>query len=213
MSSPTLFALLSVRLCAGIPSITRIGATQSQSRYRNVQLHFRLALNHWSPQSKKRLKENMRRCLVHFHHAALSSKKIEDHFDAFPSQNSILRAELYARASAPLEGSSLDIEHALIQARQHWPLALECPVIYTSERVESCLKKSQGARGETGQLEDMRGMLGTDATGWVADDDYLAQAQEMRKAMMLAFLKECETGSEGKAVLEHFTFDDRYKDE
>ena len=56
-------------------------------------------------------------------------------------------------------------------------------------------------------------MLGTDATGWIADDEHLAQAIEMREAIRSAFLNECETEAERKAILEHFPFDDHDEEE
>lgn len=210
-------AILPLSLCAGIPRHFQNWGDAVSESLQKPETKLPADFESRTPAEQEQLREQMRRRLVHFYYAALSLKKVEDHFDAFRNQNSMLRAKIYARAGAPWEGSSLALEHALIEVQEHWPLGLgassggripDCPVRYAPERVQACLKRVKEEEEKLEELDDMRGMLGTDATGWVADDEHLAQAREMRETMRTAFLKECETDLERQSVLEHFPFDD-----
>lgn len=86
----------------------------------------------------------------------------------------MLRAKLFSRAGAPWEGSSLSLDHALIEIQQHWPLniegspstkAVDCPVRYHPDRIQACLEKVKQEEEKLDDLDDMRAMLGTDAQG------------------------------------------------
>lgn len=84
----------------------------------------------------------------------------------------------------------------------------KCPIHYSPERIEACLKRAKEEEEKLDELEDMRAMLGTDAIGWVKDDEHLTQANEMLDAMRTTFMKEAETEVERLATEEHFPFDD-----
>lgn len=196
---------------------SRIRVIQSRKSYESGKTKLPADYDSLDPASQQNARETIRRRLVHFYYAVLHLKKAEDHYDAFRNENSMLRAKLFSRAGAPWEGSSLSLEHALIEIQQHWPLniegspttkAVDCPVRYRPDTIEACVEKFKQEEEKLDDLDDMRAMLGTDAQGWVENDEHLAHAQGMRESMRAAFLKGCETELDRTAVRDHFAFDD-----
>ena len=169
------------------------------------------------PAEQRSVQETMRRRLVHFYYGAITLKKMKDHFDALRDEKAMLRAKLYDRARAPWEGDSLSLEHGIIQVQESWPMSLEgsptsaqreCPVKYSSERTRACQEKVKEEEDRLNDLEEMREMLGTDALGWVEDDEHYQMATELKEAIRTTLSKECSTEKERIAVRDHFPFDD-----
>lgn len=209
--------ILPLCLCAGIPNHYQNWGDPASDTLRQPETKLPADYDSMDPASQQNARETMRRRLVHFYYAALHLKKAGDHYDAFRNDNSMLRAKLFSRAGAPWEGSSLSLEHALIEIQQHWPLhveaspptqAVECTVRYHPDRIQACLEKVKQEEEQLDDLDDMRAMLGTDAQGWVENDEHLAHAQEMRESMRAGFLQGCETELDRIAVRDHFPFDD-----
>lgn len=209
--------ILPLCLCAGIPNHYQNWGDPASDTLRQPETKLPADYDSMDPASQQNARETMRRRLVHFYYAALHLKKAGDHYDAFRNDNSMLRAKLFSRAGAPWEGSSLSLEHALIEIQQHWPLhieaspptqAVECPVRYHPDRIQACLEKVNQEEEQLDDLDDMRAMLGTDAQGWVENDEHLAHAQEMRESMRAGFLQGCKTELDRIAVRDHFPFDD-----
>ncbi|EME39385.1 hypothetical protein DOTSEDRAFT_91755 [Dothistroma septosporum NZE10] len=209
--------VLPLALCAGIPHFYQNWGDPISESLQKPETKLSADFDSLSPAEQKEQLDTIRRRLIHFYYAALSLKKMEDHFDAFRNQNAMLRAKLFSRAGGPWEGSSLSLEHAIIEAQQQWPMDLEgsssgtvepCPFRYSPERINACVKKVQEEEEKLEELEDMRGMLGTDSQGWVQDDDHLARAKTMRDLMKSRWLKECDTDLERKSIQDHFPFDD-----
>lgn len=58
------------------------------------------------------------------------------------------------------------------------------------------------------ELEDMQDFLGTDALGWVPDDEHYERSKDLIKTIKAGMLQHSETAFEKTAVQNHFPFDD-----
>lgn len=210
-------AALPLCLCAGIPKHFQNWGDPISEALKAPETKLPANFTSLDPDQQQSVRETMRKRLVHFYYGAVTLKKSEDHLDALRDENVMLRAKLYDRASAPWEGDSLTLEHALVQAQGKWPLPVkgstiaqpgECPLKYSAERIRTCFEKVKEEEDRLQDLDEMREMLGTDALGWVEDDEHLAKAIAMKDAMKAALLDECSTESERVAVRDHFPFDD-----
>jgi hypothetical protein len=209
--------ILPLCLCAGIPQSYQNWGDPISESLQKPETKLPPAYDSMTPASQEAARSTMRRRLVHFFYGALTMKESEDHSDAFRNHTSMLRAKLYSEAGTPWEGSSTSLEHVLTQAQEHWPMPMEgstlspvpdCPLRYSPERITSCLARMEQEGEKLEELEEMREMLGTDAVGWVENDEHLARATEMREMMRTGFLSECETEVDRVAVRDHFPFDD-----
>nr|POE99346.1 altered inheritance of mitochondria protein 9, mitochondrial [Quercus suber] len=210
-------AALPLCLCAGIPKHYQNWGDPISEALKAPETKLPANFDTLDAAEQQSVRETIRRRLVHFYYGAVTLKKSEDHFDALRNDNSMLRAKLYDRAAAPWEGDSLSLEQALIQVQEKWPMPLEgstamhdaeCPVKYSMERIRICEEKIKEEEDRLQDLEEMRELLGTDALGWVQDDEHLAMANELKDVIKAGLLRECETESERIAVRDHFPFDD-----
>lgn len=71
------------------------------------------------------IQETMRRRLVHFYFAALSMKRMPDHFDALRSETFMLRSKLFRYAGALWEGDTVSLKYVIIQADENWPMHID----------------------------------------------------------------------------------------
>lgn len=62
------------------------------------------------------------------------------------------------------------------------------------------------------ELTEMRDLIGTDALGWVPNEDELARAQGVVQAIKAGLMADSSTEMEGMALLAHFPFDDHDED-
>lgn len=163
------------------------------------------------------IQETMRRRLVHFYYAALTMTRLPDHFDAFRNENSMLRARLFHYVGVPWEGDSASLEYALLQAYRNWPMHLdegthaestECPVYYSDEEIQQCLKDYNQEQEKLQELEEMRDLIDTDALGWVPNEDQLQKSMVVIQAIKAGLMENSSTEMEKTALLDHFSFDD-----
>jgi hypothetical protein len=223
-------AVLPLCLNAGIPRHFQNWGDSLSERLAKPETKLPENFQSLSIEEQENVQETMRKRLVHFYYAALTMRKIPDHFDAFCDKNAMLRAKLFARAGAPWEGDSVSLKYAIVQAQSRWPMALKeerkdqsvptnnsgrstkCPVKYSDAEIEQCVRQYEQEEEKMKELVEMRELLGTDALGWVTDE-HLDQAQARAQAIKTGMLEHSSTEIERTAVLEHFPFDDHDEDE
>ncbi|KAL3463697.1 kinase-like protein [Aspergillus heterothallicus] len=189
--------ILPLCLCAGIPD------------------HFQ---NWGDPVSETLSKpETMRRRIVHFYYAALTMKSLLDHFDAIRIENCMLRAKLFHHAQAPWEGDSVSLKYAMSHVVKNWPMLLdevartrsvECPVHFSKEGMQHCSEDYRQEQEKLKELGEMRELLGTDALGWVSDEDALNRCRSLIQDIKYGFMERSSTEIEKMAILHHFPSDD-----
>ncbi|KAF7712895.1 Uncharacterized protein PECH_002549 [Penicillium ucsense] len=135
--------------------------------------------------------ETMRRRIVHFYYAALTMKSLPDHFDAIRTENCMLRAKLFHHAQAPWEGDSVSLKYAMLQ-----------------EEMQQCSEDHQQEQEKLKELGEMRELIGTDALGWVSDEDELNRCRAVIQSIKDGLMEHSSTEMEKIAVLYHFPFDD-----
>ncbi|KAJ5087374.1 hypothetical protein N7456_010990 [Penicillium angulare] len=210
--------VLPLCLCAGIPQHFQNWSDPLSERLAKPEVKLPENFDSLSQEEQETTRETMRRRIVHFYYAALTMSRLPDHFDAFRDTNSMLRAKLFQRAGAPWEGDSVSLKHTLIQACQNWPMQLdgeathkECansPIGYSEEEIQQCLNDYAQEQERMQELEEMREMIGTDALGWVPNDDELEQSIAICHAIKAGLLENSSTEMERIAVQAHFPFDD-----
>ncbi|KAL4929902.1 kinase-like protein [Aspergillus undulatus] len=62
------------------------------------------------------------------------------------------------------------------------------------------------------ELSEMRDVVGTDAQGWVPDDEHLERAKSVIQKIKDGLLQELKTDLERTAIVRHFPFDDHDED-
>jgi hypothetical protein len=163
------------------------------------------------------IQETMRKRLVHFYYAALTMKSMPDHFDSLRNENMMLRAKLFNRAGAPWEGDSLSLKYTIIQVLKNWPMhvdnsgpaaSMDCPVKYSEEEIQQCTKNHEQEEEKMQELAEMKDIIGTDALGWVPDDEQLEKSRAIIQSIKEGLEEHSETEIEKIAVQSHFPFDD-----
>jgi len=169
------------------------------------------------------IQETMRRRIVHFYYAALTMTRLPDHFDALRNENSMLRAKLFRLAGVPWEGDSTSLKYALIQAYRNWPMHLDAkrthaefvkfPVHYSEEEIQQCVDDYNQEQEKLQELTEMRDLIGTDALGWVPNEDELEKSMEVVQVIKTGLMEHSGTEMEKTALRDHFPFDDHEEHE
>lgn len=209
--------ILPLCLCAGIPDhFQNWGDLVSETLSKpEVKLpdHFD-QLNH---EEQAAVQETMRRRIVHFYYAALTMKSLPDHFDAIRTENCMLRAKLFHHAQAPWEGDSVSLKYTMMQVLTNWPMPLyegaptglmECPVQFSEEEIQKCAEDHRQERELLQELGEMRDFIGTDALGWVPDEDEFERCKAVIQSIKNGLMEHSSTEMEKTAVVHHFPFDD-----
>ncbi|CAG8125504.1 unnamed protein product [Penicillium salamii] len=159
----------------------------------------------------------MRRRIVHFYYAVLTLKSQPDHFDAVTTENYMLRARLFHHAQAPWEGDSVSLKYTMLQVLKNWPMSMdgeeqmksvECLAHVSEEEVQKCSEDHLQEQERLQELGEMRELIGTDAQGWVSDDDELERGRAIIQSIKDGLMEHSSTEMERIAVLSHFPFDD-----
>ncbi|RAH46310.1 aminoglycoside phosphotransferase family protein [Aspergillus brunneoviolaceus CBS 621.78] len=209
--------ILPLCLCAGIPDhFQNWGDLVSETLSKpEVKLpdHFD-QLNH---EEQAAVQETMRRRIVHFYYAALTMKSLPDHFDAIRTENCMLRAKLFHHAQAPWEGDSVSLKYTMMQVLTNWPMPLyegaptglmECPVHFSEEEIQNCAEDHRQEQELLQELGEMRDFIGTDALGWVPDEDEFERCKAVIQSIKNGLMEHSSTEMEKTAVVHHFPFDD-----
>jgi hypothetical protein len=88
---------------------------------------------------------------------------------------------------------------------------VECPIQFSGEEMQKCLEDHRQEQEKLQELGEMRDLIGTDALGWVSDDDELERCRAARaiiQSIKDGLMEHSSTEMEKIAVLSHFPFDD-----
>jgi hypothetical protein len=174
-----------------------------------------------SGDEQESIQETMRRRLVHFYYAALTMKQMPDHFDALRTDNAMLRAKLFAYATAPWEGDSLSLKYTMLQVHQNWPMTLDsvtptqsvaCPVQFTEDEMRQCTEEYNQEREKMQELAEIKSFIGIDSLGWVPDNEHLERSRKIAKAVKEGLLEHSQSEIDRIALSTHFPFDDHEED-
>ncbi|KAJ5925232.1 hypothetical protein N7454_007871 [Penicillium verhagenii] len=120
------------------------------------------------------------------------------------------------RRTAPWEGSVL-LKYAMLQVLMKWPISLDnracvrsfkCPVHFSEADIQKCLEHHRQEQEKLQELGEMRDLIGTDALGWVSDDDKLKRCRAVIQSIKSGLMEHSSTEMEKTAILSHFPFDD-----
>ncbi|KKZ65692.1 hypothetical protein EMCG_01254 [[Emmonsia] crescens] len=214
--------VLPLCLCAGIPKYYQNWGDIMSEKPAKPEVRLPEIFETMSSEEQSNLQETMRKRLVHFYYAALTMQHMPDHFDALRDENTMLRTKLFDRAGAPWEGDSISLKYTIWQAQCNWPMPIlgedqatdthACPVTYSDDEVQRCIKEHDEEGEKMQELTEMRELIGTDALGWVPDNEHLENANAVVNSIRAGLLQYSETEEERIAVRDHFPFDDYDED-
>lgn len=85
---------------------------------------------------------------------------------------------------------------------------VECPIHFSEEEMRKCSEDYRQEQEKLQELGEMRDLIGTDALGWVSDDDELERCKAITQSIKDGLMEHSNTEAEKTAVLFHFPFDD-----
>lgn len=220
-------AVLPLCLCAGIPKHFQNWGDPLSEKLAKPETKLPENFETLSPEEQANTRELMRKRLIHFYYAAMTMKLMPDHFDALRQESLMLRAKIFDRTRAPWEGDSVLLKFALIHAIEKWPLAVsddkslngrsygdgklppsEPPLRYSEDEIRKCLDEHNQRAERMQELEEMQKFLGTDALGWVPDDEHYEKSRALIQSIKASMLENSESELEKVAVRDHFPFND-----
>ncbi|CAG7917602.1 unnamed protein product [Penicillium olsonii] len=207
--------ILPLCLCAGIPDHFQNWGDPLSETLSKPEVKLPDNFDELSNEEQASVQETMRRRIVHFYYAALTMKCLPDHFDAIRAENCMLRAKLFHNAQAPWEGDSVSLKYTMSQVLKNWPMSLdgeapravECPVQFSEQEMQQCSEDYRQEQEKLQELGEMRDLIGTDALGWVSDDE-LERCRAIVQSIKDGLMEHSSTEMEEIAVLSHFPFDD-----
>ncbi|KAJ5139197.1 uncharacterized protein N7515_004045 [Penicillium bovifimosum] len=208
--------ILPLCLCAGIPDHFQNWGDPLSETLSKPEVRLPENFDKLSSEEQATVQETMWRRIVHFYYAALTMNPLPDHFDAIRAENCMLREKLFHHALAPWEGDSISLKHTMSYVLQNWPLSLEgvltrsveCPIQFSEEEMQKCSEDYRQEQEKLQELGEMREVIGTDALGWVPDEDELERCKAIIRGIKDGLLEHSSTEMEKIAVLSHFPFDD-----
>ena len=209
--------ILPLCLCAGIPDHFQNWGDPLSETLSKPEVKLPKNFDQLNYEEQETVQETMRRRIVHFYYAALTMKSLPDHFDAIRTENCMLRAKIFHHAQAPWEGDSVSLKYAMLQVLKNWPMSLdegaqtrsaECPVHFSEEEVQKCSEDHRQEQEKLQELGEMRDLIGTDAIGWVSDEDEIERCRAVIQSIKDGLMEHSSTEMEKIAVLHHFPFDD-----
>lgn len=217
--------VLPLCLCAGIPKYFQNWGDPFSEKLAKPETKLPQDFETLSPEEQASTRELIRKRLIHFYYAAMTMKLMPDHYDALRRESLILRAKIFDRTRAPWEGDSVLLKFALIHAIKKWPLAVsddkstdgcmygagslpEAPVRYSEDEIRNCVEEHNQRAERMQELEEMQNFLGTDAIGWVPDNEHYEKSKALIQSIKAGMLEHSESDLERSAVRDHFPFDD-----
>lgn len=86
--------------------------------------------------------------------------------------------------------------------------SVECLIHFSEEEMQKCSEDHRQEQEKLQELSEMRDLIGTDALGWVSDEDELERARAVIQSIKDGLMEHSSTEMERTAVLLHFPFDD-----
>ncbi|PYI17581.1 kinase-like protein [Aspergillus violaceofuscus CBS 115571] len=209
--------ILPLCLCAGIPNHFQNWGDPVSETLSKPEVKLPDDFDQFSQEEQATVRETMRRRIVHFYYAALTMKSLPDHFDAIRSDSCMLRGKLFHHAQAPWEGDSVSLKYAMVQVLRTWPMSLdegaptglvECPMRFSGEELQKCVEDHRQEQELLQELGEMRDLIGTDALGWVPDEDEFERSKAVIQSIKNGLMEHSSTEMEKSALAHHFPFDD-----
>lgn len=206
--------ILPLCLCAGIPDHFQNWGDPLSETLSKPEVRLPDNFDQLSDEEQASVKETMRKRIVHFYYAALTMNSLPDHFDAIRSENYMLRAKLFHHAQAPWEGDSISLKYTMLQVLNNWPISLDgetqtksCSIQFSEEEMQKCSEDHRQEQEKLQELGEMRDVIGTDALGWVSEDE-LERSRAIIQSIKDGLMEHSSTEMEKIGVLSHFPFDD-----
>ncbi|OJK01753.1 hypothetical protein ASPACDRAFT_51502 [Aspergillus aculeatus ATCC 16872] len=209
--------ILPLCLCAGIPDHFQNWGDPVSETLSKPEVKLPDYFDQLNHEEQAAVREIMRRRIVHFYYVALTMNSLPDHFDAIRTENCMLRAKNFHHAQAPWEGDSVSLKYAMMQALRNWPMSLddgtptgsvECPVQFSEEEIQKFAEDHRQEQELLRELGEIRDLIGTDALGWVPDEDEFARSKAVIQSIKNVLMEHSSTEMEKTAVVHHFPFDD-----
>lgn len=143
------------------------------------------------------------------------------HMDAYLTKGLSFKRRIFEHAIAPWEGDNTTLQADLILAEQNWEELTRsddheqspvCPISFTEEEVEECLRVDLLLKEVDAQMEMVRESVGIGLDGWVPIEEYDG-AVEKNKLIRQQVAERAENDVERQLSLTHYPFDDHNEDE
>ncbi|KAL1978987.1 hypothetical protein VTN96DRAFT_7615 [Rasamsonia emersonii] len=161
-----------------------------------------------------------RRRQLHYYYFAMTAKFNKEHFDACTDEQVVLKQKLFQHAGSPWEGDNISLKADLIRATRRWReiasmgdvKCYSCPLNYSSEEVEKCLKLEAEQREADEDMERSRSYLGVTVDGWVSTERY-DNSKELNERLKAEAIASAESEDIRAQIEKNWPFNDRDEDE
>jgi hypothetical protein len=93
----------------------------------------------------------------------------------------------------------------MLQVLKNWPMSqderaqttsVKCPVQFSVGEIQKCLEDYRQAQEKLQELSEMKDVIGTDAPGWVSDDDELERCKTVIQSIKDGLMEHSSTEME-----------------
>ncbi|KAF7586221.1 Phosphotransferase enzyme, partial [Aspergillus hancockii] len=161
----------------------------------------------------------LRRRQIHYYYATYTATLNRIHGIALTHNLSILRRQLFSRASEPWEGDNISLKADLIHLSLNWgqlsnpsPSASagvehSCPLAYSNDEASQVLDLNAEQIEADEQLEVCRNYVGVGSEGWLPSDRYNEAKQREMRLKAIA-LEAADSDEERAKTSENWIFND-----
>ncbi|KAF5316314.1 hypothetical protein D9619_006830 [Psilocybe cf. subviscida] len=158
-----------------------------------------------------------RRQLIHYHYLTSTKQHNPRHHAAFTDPLHALRGALFAQASAPWAGESIDLKDALIEAvaTEKWDALtagagapVPCPVAFDAADLQETAALHEKVKKADRYFMCVQGVSRLGEDGWVSPENY-EHAMQFLEEYKDEQLEETRSVDERNAVLDHWPWNDR----
>ncbi|CZT02790.1 uncharacterized protein RCO7_05938 [Rhynchosporium graminicola] len=158
--------------------------------------------------------EQYRRRQLHYYYFVATYKYNKPHFDALCLDSTMPKQKLQQYAGTPWEGDNITLKAELIRAVKNWPEltaskggeAPACPIHFSDEEVEQCLRIEAEQNHIDVQMERIRDRLAVSTDGWTSTERY-EDAREENEHVKAEALDGQDDATRNE-VLDNWPFDD-----
>ncbi|CZT05320.1 uncharacterized protein RAG0_11472 [Rhynchosporium agropyri] len=158
--------------------------------------------------------EQYRRRQLHYYYFVATYKYNKPHFDALCLDSTMPKQKLQQYAGTPWEGDNITLKAELIRAVKNWPEltaskggeAPACPIHFSDEEVEQCLRIEAEQNHVDVQMERIRDRLAVSTDGWTSTERY-EDAREENEHVKAEALDGQDDATRNE-VLDNWPFDD-----
>ncbi|KAG4438959.1 hypothetical protein IFR05_005585 [Cadophora sp. M221] len=205
-------SVLPLILQAGVPEYFQNFGDDESLRLKKPSLPE--SFNHMSYADQAQTLEQHRRRQLHYYHFVATYKYNKPHFDVLCLDSTMPKQKLQQYASAPWEGDNVSLKAELIRAFKNWPILTArksgnvpaCPIYFSGEEVEHCLRIEAEQNHTDVQMEKIRDRIGVGTDGWTSNERYEDACEENEHAKVEAL--DGEDDATRNEILKHWPFDD-----